>query len=487
MGKRSSASLRWIESEGRWRKKYMGRVFYFGAGKGNKIKSESAAKAAFKDWKLKVDQELQQERQAPASYDERLHEYWHNQLGALQDEITQKQNTEVGRDVWRALEILKRITPAPQTGIVQYDADPALEAVERLISESRPIEKPKGRRPRGVAPWENDKGESPDTIGTLVDAFLVDQRQGAGTETGISAARYDKLRVVMTKFLDFVHADSPITELDNALLNGWRSEVTRQVNDSSKEGIAPVTGRDMLAITKRLCNWSYNRGYIATLPRCLTARGQDAYTITVKAGEIQTAEISDIAAMLAIASPKARLVILLGLNCGYGPRDISGILKKEIDWKAGTITRARTKTSKRDKPTIVCFKLWPETIEAIKANLSTHAELAFTTDTGNPLVNETIGEDGIVKRHDAVHSIWFRLTKHAKVKTQLKQLRKLGATKIKEQYPQFVDHYLSHAAGKVSDIHYAATHQAGFHDALAWLRKQVLPSSMTGSKPAKKR
>ena len=481
MGRRPSAELSWVEAEGRWRKKYMGRVFYFPAGKGNKTKSERAAKAAFRDWKLRVDQELQEARQAPATYDDKLHDYWSDHLTAIQANIKQRQNTDVGRELWRAIEILKRITPAAQTGVVPYDADPAIEAVQRLVGETRvtPAPQQKPRKPRGVAPWSEETSETPQTIGRLVDAFLANQRQGAGTPTGVSAARYDKLRVVMGKFLAAVHADSPVSELDNPLLNSWRDEVAKQVSDKV---IAPLTGRDILAITKRFCNFAYNRGYIATLPRCLTARGQDAYTITVQRSEITTADVADVHKMLAVASPKARLIILLGVNCGYGPRDISGILKAEIDWEAGTVTRARTKTSRRDKPTVVCFKLWPETLDAIKANLSDHPTLAFTTDTGKPLVNESIGQDGIVKRHDAVHSIWFRLAKHAKVKTKLKQLRKLGATTLKEKYPHFVDHYLSHAAGKVSDIHYAATHQAGFDDAILWLRSQVLPSATKPNK-----
>jgi integrase len=330
----------------------------------------------------------------------------------------------------------------------------------------------KRTKPKGIAPWEEvTSDDKPQTIGSLVETFLANQKQAA--EVGeISAARYDKLRVNMKKFLDCIDSDLPASKLDNAMLNHWRGIVSKQVADGI---IAPVTGRDCLAITKRFVNFAYNRGYLEVIPRCLTARGQDSFTIAVKRKEIVTAELGDVHRLLAVASSKAKLVIFLGLNCGYGPRDISGIFKREIDFKRGTLTRSRTKTSKRDKPTIVTFKLWPETLSAIKANLSDHPTLAFTTDNGNPLVNETIGSDGIVKRHDAVHSIWFRLSKHAKVDTKLRQLRKLGATILKRKFPHFVDHYLSHAAGRVSDQHYAATHQEGFDDALAWLRSEILP------------
>ena len=534
MGRNATTNLTWRERDGRWMKKYQGRYFYYSAGKGNKTRSESAAKAAFKEWKLSVDNELAGAQHNPVVQ-------W---LNAYQDHIRKTYCETADLDAaWLAIErmktharlldqsdldaaddfgavtsIKKRVTHVVRallaytpkkadvgkvTIIPEFNLDAVtddelqdtsrrfngkeltsaeLKDLRKTVPE-RKITTKAPRKPTGARPW-NDTPEDPQTVGTLINTFLVSQRQAAVT-ADISAARYDKLRVVMAKFLEHVGESTPKSQLDNALLNGWRDEVIRQV--ASKE-IAAVTGRDMLAITKRLCNFAYNRGYIDNLPRCLAARGrQDAYTITVQRNEITTADVADVHKLLAIASPKARLVILLGLNCGYGPRDISGILKKEIDWQAGTITRARTKTSKRDKPTIVCFKLWPETLDAIKANLSDHKELAFTTDTGKPMVNESIGDDGIVKRHDAVHSIWFRLTKHAKVKTQLKQLRKLGATTLKEKYPHFVDHYLSHAAGKVSDIHYAATHQAGFDAALVWLRSKVLPSSVVHDKPSRKR
>ena len=543
MGRRPSAELSWVKAERRWRKKYMGRVFYYAAGDDGKMETESAAKKAFKEWKLQVDIELSTQRKSNpltiwldeleesirATYcdsvdlrkarqeirdarqevieldlsddDFALYEAYHGKIGTVAD-IRKRVSVRVNAflmdakkkaDVGKIIE-LPDSTFSSVSDDMFRDVSLRLRGTEATDEEIAPLRKPNKVKklktkapPKPLGEFGVDTADSPQTIGTLVDAFLENQRISAGIED-ISASRYDKLRVVMREFLEHARRDTPIAKLDNPLLNGWREEITRQVADKE---LAAVTGRDRLAVTKRMVNWAYNRGHIATLPRCLTARGRDAYTVSFDTATIEIAKTDDIAAMLAVASPRAKLVILLGLNCGYGPRDIGGILKKEIDWKAGTITRARTKTSKRDKPTIVCFKLWPETIEAIRANLSTHAELAFTTDTGNPLVNETIGEDGIVKRHDAVHSIWFRLTKHAKVKTQLKQLRKLGATKMKEKYPQFVDHYLSHAAGKVSDIHYAATYQAGFNEALAWLRMQVLPSSMTATskptKPARKR
>lgn len=53
--------------------------------------------------------------------------------------------------------------------------------------------------------------------------------------------------------------------------------------------------------------------------------------------------------------------IMLGLNCAYGPTDVSQLERRHVDWDAGVIEYCRTKTGvERTCP------LWPETMDALQ-------------------------------------------------------------------------------------------------------------------------
>ena len=64
-------------------------------------------------------------------------------------------------------------------------------------------------------------------------------------------------------------------------------------------------------------------------------------------------------------SDKTKLYLLLMLNCGMYQNDIAELLDEEVNWKNGTITRARSKTRDRNGP-VVTYKLWPETFALLK-------------------------------------------------------------------------------------------------------------------------
>ena len=79
------------------------------------------------------------------------------------------------------------------------------------------------------------------------------------------------------------------------------------------------------------------------------------------------------------------------LNCGMYQNDIAELKADEVNWKQGTLTRARSKTRERNGP-VVTYKLWPETFALLKKHRA-EGELALTTDEGNPLVKYWL-EDG---------------------------------------------------------------------------------------------
>ena len=79
------------------------------------------------------------------------------------------------------------------------------------------------------------------------------------------------------------------------------------------------------------------------------------------------------------SSPNMKAMILLGLNCGFGPQDCCTLLRREISLKTGTLKKCRNKTG-----TDRIIPLWPQTLEAIVQLWAKKREskYAFTTQYG---------------------------------------------------------------------------------------------------------
>jgi integrase len=101
---------------------------------------------------------------------------------------------------------------------------------------------------------------------------------------------------------------------------------------------------------------------------------------------------ADVLRML-IEKSKAPLkaMILLGINCGFGPTDLARLPKSVVDLKKGWVDYPRPKTGVHRR----CL-LWPETITAIEEALAVrpepkapeHSDLVFITKFGQPWTNE---------------------------------------------------------------------------------------------------
>lgn len=167
------------------------------------------------------------------------------------------------------------------------------------------------------------------------------------------------------------------------------------------------------------------------------------------------------------------------LNCGMYQNDIAELRGEEVDWKKGTITRARSKTRERHGP-VVTYKLWPETFALLKKQRA-KGERLLTTDEGKPLVRFWL-EDGKMRRYDVIQSAWTRLAeklKMDKIRLGMKHLRKTSATLLGQhpQYKFFANHFLADSPRTVADRHYVVPSDAEFFLALDWLRQQVLETA----------
>ncbi len=105
------------------------------------------------------------------------------------------------------------------------------------------------------------------------------------------------------------------------------------------------------------------------------------------AAELQT--------IIAAASQPMKAMILLGVNCGFGPSDVANLPTRALDLTGGWVDFPRPKTGIERR-----IPLWPETIAAIKEAIASRpkpknasaAGLLFITKQGHKWAKEGVSE-----------------------------------------------------------------------------------------------
>lgn len=198
--------------------------------------------------------------------------------------------------------------------------------------------------------------------------------------------------------------------------------------------------------------------------------------------KIKHFSIQEVKHLLAKATDQTKLYLLLMINCGMYQSDISDLLKSEVDWQQGTITRKRSKTADHAEVPEVTYPLWAETFKLLKKFKAKDGELALTTAKGKPLKQESI-VDGKLCKTDNIQSAYRRLQIVAKIPAKdrkpLKLMRKTGAQLLEnnEKFSQYVGLYLGHSPKSMAEKHYANKSQKGFAEAIEWLEGEIIEKS----------
>ena len=120
---------------------------------------------------------------------------------------------------------------------------------------------------------------------------------------------------------------------------------------------------------------------------------------------------AEIRQLIAGASPDQRAMILLGINCGIGNKDIGNLPSSSIDLERGWLDYPRGKTGVERR-----CPLWPETVAAIRESMAIAAKkkikrrpeslgLLFVTRGGMPCVRETFVPSRNGKPHVVPHDV----------------------------------------------------------------------------------
>ena len=260
------------------------------------------------------------------------------------------------------------------------------------------------------------------------------------------------------------------------MLSNYRDHLEGRIG----HGFSHRYAKDHLQAVKQFVRWCWEQELIV-LPRILESRD---FAIAVPEKRVEVFTQDEIKRLLGGANDTTKLYLLLMLNCGMQQQDIADLRQEEVDWKAGRITRKRSKTGDHKNVPEVSYLLWEETFRLLMEHRSDHPTLALTNRNGTPLKTEEIVK-GKVKKIDNIRSAFNRVvrkladkdktTDPVKIDKPLKLLRKTAASKLAEHeaYGRFAQHFLGHAPSTVADRHYIKPNGGQFDNAMHWLGEQL--------------
>ncbi|MEM8738056.1 MAG: hypothetical protein AAGG38_06210 [Planctomycetota bacterium] len=333
---------------------------------------------------------------------------------------------------------------------------------------------------RGIAGHPDFKigNSGPDDMQVQVETF-VESHHARHRNNELSAGRFDQLR----RDADYFGAwatDRGIrpSTVNAAAVEDYFNHVMELV---ARGSISRAYARGRWVTFRMFVKWLWERE-ICNLPRNLEAR---RFKISIPTKKIKTYPLDDLHEVMAAASDKTKLYLLLMLNIGGYQSDLSDLHPSEVKLgKNPRITRKRSKTAEasQDVPE-VSYPLWPETARLLKAYRSKDSERWLTNESGKPLRIDHIGEDGKLQRLDAIRSavrrVYLKINRARKKAGEqpmpthdLKLLRKTGADAI-TQNSEFggrtADLYLGHSPRSMREKHYSNAEQGQLDAAVVWL------------------
>lgn len=205
--------------------------------------------------------------------------------------------------------------------------------------------------------------------------------------------------------------------------------------------------------------------------------------------QVDTYTVDELATLYQYATGLERLLLLLGLNCGFGQAEIASLQVEEIHLEqkhphygleGSWIMRLRPKTGIYGE-----WKLWDETVQAIRWMMerrSGHKDGALLlTKSGRPLTQPTENNN----RNNKIANCWGRL--YQRIRKDHPQFRRLSFNKLRKTAGDFIKRFSSgeiagvfHCRGQVvrtddlSDV-YTNRHFDKVFQAIEAVRQHLAP------------
>jgi integrase len=229
--------------------------------------------------------------------------------------------------------------------------------------------------------------------------------------------------------------------------------------------LEPPTRKKRWGFFQRLVRYFWSNRLVE-LPRNL-----DTLRFKVQVKAVKVYDLAVVRELLAGLKPRLRCYALLGLNTGMTSVDMGQLAKAQVGLERARLVRKRVKTAAVENVPTVEYALWPETVEALRAEWSTDPMLVLTSTDGTAMYSSRF-EGAKTPQKDLITQQW----KRARLRIPLKAFRSIAATVLEshQHYGRYKTHFLGHTPKSVADKNYAAPSQALFDEIIAWLRSAVL-------------
>ena len=470
--------MTWNAAQKRWLKNYGGKMYSVSPRQLKCPPTKDGSRQAANQWweakQKKLDDERAEGKRHPAhvreAYEQAIHRHelyakWQRQFGSVEE----AQSADTMIDWLR--EALASDSPRFPLSAVQED--PRQRTLRQMTPDDAAAAevvwmdrfRTAGKLDQGTAsvPPEN-------TIRSHIDQYLDLKKAQAQAKGKI--AGFSSYKQWLEVFKWWVDPNAPIDALNEDLWERYYIYLSGRVASGE---LSPSSAKDYIGVARSFVRSRYEKRLI-DLPRNLTSK-QLAIAVPIKDPVVFTVE--EVKAYLAATTDRTRLYLLMMLNCGMYPQDISSLTQDEVDWERGRINRKRTKTRNRSENVPkVDYLLWRETFALLKKCRSNHPTLVLLNENGKPLLTEQESKNGKLSRNQNVQFAYRRLQEKMKVegeaKKGLKAFRKTGATLLEQSiYGRFVEHYLGEAPQTIASRHYAHKNGAEFDQAIKWLGEQL--------------
>jgi len=222
------------------------------------------------------------------------------------------------------------------------------------------------------------------TVGVALNAFLNAKK--AACEAGKIAQRtYLEHQRTCSRFAKMVHRDTLVDALSPQIFAEFMADRAKTLNIVS-------VGNEVTRV-KTAFKWCYENRVIEE-PVYFGSEFRKPPRKAVRRHRRESGKklftAKDIWKLLDEAGLHLRAMILLGINCGYGPHDCATLPLNAVDLDAGWIDYPRPKTEVDRR-----CPLWPETIDAMSASAARRPRqiegkpVFFVQHNGKPFSNES--------------------------------------------------------------------------------------------------
>lgn len=320
--------------------------------------------------------------------------------------------------------------------------------------------------------------KSSQTLAQALDGFVdhirLKYKEGDGTTLHGKAVlnRIDFLRRELGNDVKRSLDDVNLSFLDNWLM-AWKN----RPKTAKGEMCSPETAKQVIKVIRYFVKWLHRSSDFSwTKPadyEVTPVTIRETPEELARSEKIVRYRTEELSTLWEYAGPRERVYMLLGLNCGFGKREVSTLRIDQIDLEKGAIHRRRTKTGIWG-----LWKLWPETVAGLRWYLEEvrgdfDSPYVFVSDRGKPFAEKTKGGNPNM----CVANAWDRLNKTVRKDFSdfrwltFNKLRKTGASWMRRRYgKEIAEVYLSH--GEWSEVdHYTDRRFQELRKALGRLRK----------------